>query len=206
MNGQVGNQRPSRSVRGAKVRTGIKREKLTQERLRSLVHYNPETGIFTWLVSSRQNKAGDQVEGPDGGGYLCMVIEGERYLAHRMAFFYMEGYFPENTVDHINRIKIDNRWKNLREATMQCQLRNSSVRKDSFSGIKGVVWNRFRRKWMASIGVDGESKHLGLFSDKLEAAYYRFSAEQCLGFQDCDINSSAKKFIDSFTQNNRGLK
>ena len=69
------------------------------------------------------------------------------------------------------------------------------MRGDNTSGVKGVYWNKDAGKWKARIAVDRQDKHLGYFEDILEAAYHRYAAEQCLGFQDCDIHSSAKQFI-----------
>ena len=68
--------------------------------------------------------------------------------------------------------------------------------KNNTSGIKGIFWNTREGKWMVRIQVDWQQKHIGSFSDILEAAYHRYAVEQCLGYQDCDINSSAKRFID----------
>ena len=84
---------------------------ITQEELKALVSYDPETGIFTRLktnlpISCKMNK-----------GYIVMNHKGKVYLAHRLAFLYMTGSWPNNQVDHINRSRDDNTWKNLREAT-----------------------------------------------------------------------------------------
>jgi len=68
--------------------------------------------------------------------------------------------------------------------------------RNNTSGIKGVCWHSAGNKWRAVIRVNGRNCHLGIFADKLEATYHRYAAEQCLGFQDCDISSSALKFIE----------
>ena len=170
---------------------------LTQDRLKEIMYYSPETGLFTRIIKASSNAlAGDIAGGVDGGGYVRIKIKRKLYAAHRLAVLYMEGYFPEDTVDHINRIKDDNRWENLREATRQCQNRNCSISKNNTSGIKGVYWGARVRKWCANVAVNRKIKSLGTFDDFLEAAYHRFAAEQCLGFPDCDINSSARQYID----------
>ena len=69
--------------------------------------------------------------------------------------------------------------------------------KNNTSGIKGVSWDKRAGVWKAYIAIDGDLKHLGHFDDLLDAAYTRYAAEQCLGFQDCDQNSSAKKYINA---------
>jgi len=197
MNGQVESQMPSRSVQNVKARTGTKREKLTQERLKELLHYNPDTGAFTWRVRRRRIPAGSPAGCISGTGYVTMRVDGYQYLAHRLAWLYMEGYLPENTVDHENCVYGDNRWINLREATNQCQMRNRGVFTCNTSTIKGVWWSERKKRWRVQIGIAHMPHHVGYYIDILDAAYHRYAAEQCLGFLDCDTNSSAKKFIDS---------
>jgi len=70
------------------------------------------------------------------------------------------------------------------------------MNKNNTSGIKGISWYRVAGKWRADIMVDGKQRFLGLFDNPLEAAYIRFAAEQCLGFADCDLHSSARKYIE----------
>ena len=108
----------------------------------------------------------------------------------------MEGYFPENGVDHINRVRDDNRYSNLREATHQCQMRNKTMMRNNASGINGVYWSKPKSRWRVEIGNGVRAKFVALCRTLEEAAYLRYAAEQCLGFQDCDITSSAKKYID----------
>ena len=121
---------------------------LTQNRLKELLHYDPETGIFTWRVSRRGAKSGS-VAGVHDNGYIRIKIDYELYLAHRLTFLYMEGYFPEYHVDHKNRIRDDNRWSNLRHVSRQCNQRNASIAKDNTSGITGVCWHKNNKKWIS---------------------------------------------------------
>ena len=86
---------------------------------------------------------------------------------------------------------------NLTEASYQCQARNCGMRSDNRSGVKGISWCSPTNNWRAQIKVNGRFCFLGKFETILEAAYARYAAEQCLGFQDCDLNSSAKQFISS---------
>jgi len=169
---------------------------ITQERLKEVLDYNPETGIFTWSIAlNGRVPAGSVAGSSDKDGYIVIGIDGMVCLAHRLAILYMDGYLPENTVDHIDRVPWHNWRLNLREATQQCQNRNCGMRKDNLSGVKGVSWDAPHSKWRAHIVVDCKMKNLGRFDNLLDAAYVRFAAEQCLGFQDCDKNSSAKKYI-----------
>jgi len=170
---------------------------LTQERLKELLDYNPETGIFVWKIGSTN---GMRVKGTKAGhikknGYVEIRVGYKNYSAHRLAFLYMEGYLPEGQVDHEDRIKDHNWWNNLREASPQCQTRNTGLNSLNTSGVKGVNWNSCRKKWYVQIKLNGKQKFLGSFSDFNEAAAHRFAIEQCIGWVNCDINSSAGSYL-----------
>src|ERR1700730_6426271 len=93
---------------------------LTQERLKELLSYDPETGIFRWIAKSSPFSnilIGDIAGSPLAHGYLQIKIDGEQYLQHRLAFLYMLGRLPKGEGEHANLDKADNRWCNLREAT-----------------------------------------------------------------------------------------
>ena len=175
------------------------KQEVTQQLVREIVHYDPESGVFTWLKKyspkSTRIHVGQQAGGLGRDGYIRINIAGVTVGAHRLAFLYMDGYLPEQSVDHVNRNRADNRWANLREATQQCQMRNKSMMRNNSSGITGIYWCKVKRKWRVEIG-EQRSRFVGLFSDLLDAAYARFAAEQCLGFRDCDKDSSAKRYID----------
>lgn len=174
---------------------------LTQERLKELLHYDLETGIFTWLVDRTSGtKAGAIAGSMAGRGYSRISIDGNSYFQHRLAWLYVHGYFPENTIDHINRIRNDNRFLNLREATMQCQKINCCHQTNNSSGIRGVAWHKKDKKWRCYVKINGKDKCLGNFSDKLDAAYTRYAVEQCLGFYDCNPDSSALRFIEAVNE------
>lgn len=160
--------------------------KLTAERLREVLHYDPETGVFTWLVSLRSNvRVGDQ---PWNGGarYPEIGIDGRVYLAHRLAVLYITGEWPRGDVDHINLEKSDNRWANLRAATRGQNIANRRVRSDSRSGVKGGVWHRGGKKWMARITVNRKHIYLGLF-ETIEDAHTAYMI-------------AAKKHFDEFAR------
>ena len=169
---------------------------LTQKRLKKLINYDPLTGTFTWRVRRGSARKGDIITCRDSDGYVVVMVDRKLMKSHRLAILYMDGYLPENTVDHRNRIRHDNRYKNLREASNQCQSRNRPPSSRNTSGIKGVYWSAADKKWKSGVCVNGERKHLGTFTDLENAVYHRYAAEQCLGFPDCDINSSAKQYID----------
>ena len=104
-----------------------------------------------------------------GGGYITIGIDRRLLYAHRLAFLYMTGGLPKEDVDHINRVRSDNRWPNLRAATRSENLRNTTARSGS-SGRLGVTWHKGAKKWAAQGRLDGRHIHLGLFADLEEAA------------------------------------
>jgi citrate synthase len=90
---------------------------LTAEELRRVLHYDPDTGIFTWKVTlSNRNPAGKKAGCIDHYGYIMMSIHGKRYKAHRLAWLYMTGAWPTNQIDHKFNNRSDNRFSELREA------------------------------------------------------------------------------------------
>ena len=156
---------------------------LTAERLRSLLHYDPETGIFTRLVTSGRNRwlAGSPAGTPHSGhgGYTQIRIANRRYYAHRLAFLYMTGAIPAY-VDHVNCDRSDTRWANLRPASQTENNRNGPVRRSNKLGIKGVY--RHRRKFVARITVDRMPIEIGKFDTAEEAGHaYREAAAQFHG-------------------------
>jgi hypothetical protein len=139
--------------------------------LKELVSYDPETGIFTRLVrTSNKVKVGDVVGARNSHGYLFVNVCGKRYAAHRLAWYYVHGQWPDADIDHINGNKADNRIVNLRAATRSQNCANTPVRRNSKSGLKGVRWQEHAGKWKAQIKDRDGSRHLGYFDSK-EAAH-----------------------------------
>ena len=100
-------------------------------------------------------------------GYIVVSIKNKRYLAHRV-IWRMHGKQMPETIDHINLDKTDNRIKNLRAATKAENLRNVGVKSLNKSGVKGVSWHKYARKWRGTVSVDGRQHHAGLFESKAE--------------------------------------
>ncbi len=150
---------------------------LTQERLKEALHYNKETGAFIRLIKRPNCGVGDSAGSITANGYLEIGVYGGSYTAHRLAFLYVDGYFPEGDVDHKNGNKTDNTWLNLRHVTRTCNSQNVAVSKLNSSGITGVGWSKCSNKWAARIVVGGKSWHLGVYASKLEAALARFTEE-----------------------------
>lgn len=142
---------------------------LTQERLKEILSYNPETGVFTNRIDRGNVKAGAIAGGVDGKGYREVQIDGRKYQAHRLAWLYVYGEMPSGHIDHINYICTDNGIMNLRKATHAENMRNRAAPKNSTTGAKGVSWQKSAGKYRARITADGKSEFLGLF-DTVEAA------------------------------------
>lgn len=156
---------------------------LTPQRIKELLHYGPETGIFTWKVAtSRRIRIGDVAGSITSAGYRVIWVTGTKYRAHRLAWLYVYGEFPHDEIDHINGDKLDNRIINLRDVTRAENSRNSRVRKDNTSGVMGVSWSKDRKKWLVLITVDGKQKNLGLYEDIELAALVRCEAEVRYGY------------------------
>lgn len=152
---------------------------LTQKRLKELLHYDPDTGHFTCIKKRQNASVGGRAGGNHHYGYIRIGIDNEKYQAHRLAFLFMGGKFPENQVDHINGVRDDNRWRNLREATAHENMRNSCIQKNNKSGIKGVSWSKTNKSWRAVIYKNGRQIHIGHFHKKEDAGKaYRDSADE----------------------------
>ena len=158
---------------------------LTQERLKELLHYNPDTGIFTWLeLACRKMPAGSIAGCKNCHGYVQIKVIGRQYPAHRLAWFYVYGEFPEDQLDHINHDGIDNRIGNLRLATDLMNKKNFPKAKNNSSGFTGVHWNKAERKWRAQIMIHKKNIHLGTFDRKGDAIKARKAANIKYGFHE----------------------
>jgi HNH endonuclease/AP2 domain len=152
---------------------------LTQERLKELLHYNSETGIFTWKIRDDMRKewntryAGKIAGCKNVDGYVIISIDKKIYYAQILAILYVSGEWPKNGVDHKNENSDDNRGLNLREANKSQNAANRGKPRNNTSGYKGVGWHKVARKWYATITIDGKQIHLGLFhtAEEAHAAY-----------------------------------
>jgi len=151
-------------------------QKINQEYLKSILHYNPETGVFCWKVRQGRVCSGE-VAGSEKWGYTRIKINSKEYLAHRLAFLYMTGAWPKDEIDHINHVRDDNRFVNLRSATRQENAKNLKMSLANTSGVTGVNWHKATKKWKASIWKNGKTKHLGGFSSIEAATQARKMAE-----------------------------
>jgi len=155
---------------------------ITQSRLKERLHYDPETGVFEWLVKPRSAKKGEIVGGVGKNGYWRIAVDGERYLAHRLAWMYVYGKWPDDEIDHKNGNKLDNRISNLREASRSQNLANTKTRKDSTHGLKGVSFHKRDGKYMTRIMAEKKRIMIGYYLTA-EAAHeaYRIASEHYYG-------------------------
>lgn len=157
---------------------------LTIERLRELLHYNRRTGVWTWRVSRSRMKAGSVAGKVTTSGYRQIKIDGKGYISSNLVSFYVTGEWPDNEVDHRNRKRLDDRWRNLRPAGRSQNCGNQTVRITSKTGVKGVSIKKGKKTkpYLASITVNGRNKHLGYFSSKKAAsAVYASAAREFFG-------------------------
>jgi len=161
---------------------------ISQEELKRQVHYDPESGEFTRLVTSGGKKKGDKagyiVKVKSGKKYILISANGKPHHAHRLAFLYMLGRFPINETDHISGDGTDNSWSNLRECTRSNNSRNRRLRSNNKSGTAGVYWDKSSEKWQSQITHNQKVITLGRFKDKQNAINERKSAEIKYGYHE----------------------
>jgi hypothetical protein len=160
---------------------------MTPEELHKLALYNTETGLFSWLEREGKKGWNTRWAGKPAGninvrGYVQIQILNKNYLAHRLAWFYVMGEWPEHEIDHIDLNRSNNAWSNLRHATRSENAANSPPHKDGASGYKGVSYfkgGKKIKKWVANIKSNGKKYHLGYYMTKEEAAaaYAKAAAE-----------------------------
>ena len=205
MNGSLESNTIPDNVRTAAPSTGKKpenraRKDLTQEEVRKHLNYNPETGELMWREWRRGRKTSLNVGRTQSNGYMQLQINGTLYQLHRVIWLWVYGYFPENEIDHINRVRSDNRLSNLREVSRTCNARNCGIDPRNKTGVKGIYWETKRKAWLSSIKANDKRKHLGRFKDFTEAVAHRLAAEQCLDWAGCDSNSPAYQYMKNYVR------
>lgn len=145
---------------------------ITQERLKELLDYDPETGIFTWKMNRGKCFKGTAAGSSWKGKYQRINIERNLRFSHSLAFLWMIGYIP-SIVDHVNRDGNDNRWCNLREVTKDQNAQNKSLTLRNSSGYIGVYKCSTTGRWSSQIRVSGKVHFIGRFDSPLEAAIAR---------------------------------
>lgn len=146
---------------------------LTAARLRELRTYDPATGLFSFARQGGGHFAGAPCGKTTSQGYTRIVVDGGKYMAHRLAWLWMTGEWPEDQIDHINGDRSDNRWPNLRAATASINVQNIHAPKSNnkTSGVLGV--RPCGARFEANIGHNYRRIYLGRFdtADEAHAAY-----------------------------------
>jgi hypothetical protein len=167
----------------------------TQERLKQLFDYDEGTGNLLWKmrpVSDFKNEAeskrwntrfAGKVAGHLSGGYRLIRTDGRQYKAHRLIWLFHFGEIPKGCeLDHINCVRSDNRFSNLRLATRTQNQQNIPTQANNSSGYKGISFDKKCGKWRAQIRCNGKNKHLGYFSTReAGAAAYATAALEAHG-------------------------
>ncbi len=151
---------------------------LTAERLRELLDYNHETGVFTRkIVTNNSSKVGQEAGSLNNQGYHHIMVNKTLYKSHRLAWLYTYGYWPKHQLGHINRNRADNRIANLREAPGSINNHNCKLRLDNKSGTAGVFLRADCQKWVANIVHNRKRISLGVFILLDDAIKARLAAE-----------------------------
>lgn len=140
---------------------------LTQEMLKQRVSYDPETGQFIWLIGKCAGSVAGHIDKSNGYSRINFA-RGKQYRSHRLAWLYMTGSWPTQHIDHINRVRSDNRFSNLRDVSVSANQLNKKVARNSSSGITGVSWSKRKKKWRFDLRAGGK-RFVG-FTKSREAA------------------------------------
>lgn len=159
----------------------------TFEEVEKLLAFDPESGAFTWLPRSGDSASVVRwnarfASKPAGAllptGYIGIRLNGDRFLAHRLAWLLTYRRWPEGWLDHKNGDPSDNRIANLRECSPSENHQNRAIQSNNTSGCVGVSFNKHARKWVANIGRDRKQFYLGRFSSREEAEFAYLAAKR----------------------------
>lgn len=157
---------------------------LTPERLKAVLSYCPETGLFVWLSGQRR---GFVAGGTDESGYWKITVEQRHHRAHRLAWLYVHGAHPAHPIDHVNGDRQDNRIANLRSVPLAVNSQNlRKAKSNNRTGLLGVHWSKVNG-WIAKIGVDGRQVTLGTNFPSPEAAHVAYVQAKRLMHAGCTI-------------------
>lgn len=158
------------------------------DHLRSVVSYSEDTGEFTRIKTIGRNAIAGSIAGyikinkKTGKAYRQIKIARIKVMAHRLAWFYVHGVWPDGQIDHEDGDGLNNRISNLRVVTQQVNSRNARLGKRNTSGRVGVYWHNINKKWIAQIVISGKLLVLGRFDNFDQACSARTSAEIEHGF------------------------
>lgn len=154
---------------------------LTADELRSVLIYDSVSGEFSWTKYPRKGlslRRGNHAGYLDPFGYVIIRVNRIPFKAHRLAWLWMTGAWPDNELDHINHNRSDNRWTNLRQVTAKQNNENRLPSKKNKSGVCGVHWHPRDQRWQASIVHNYRRYHLGTFDVLQDAIDARHAGER----------------------------
>lgn len=140
---------------------------ITQSQLKEVLHYNKDTGIFTWVKSGSGVRKTLQAGSLQIRGYSQITINNKSYYAHRLAWLYIKGVWPKTHIDHINGIKYDNRIENLRDIPQRKNCQNYTTHRGG--KLVGCYFKKQTNKWIAQIRINNKVTHIGYYNTELEA-------------------------------------
>jgi hypothetical protein len=195
----------------------MKKQYPKQEELRKFFNYDPETGIFTWkerqkghwpsgkyqkmnCVTWNSQYAGKVAGSKHESGYTIIQFGTRNLRAHRLAWIYMNGDAPFGDLDHINRVKDDNRICNLRIVDRSQNMRNYLLCKNNTSGVRGVSWNKQFFRWDVNIKVGMKNIHIGVYKDFDDAVKARYEAEVKYNFINSLPDSTSHQYLQEAIQ------
>ncbi len=153
---------------------------LTVDQLRDVLNYDHTTGAFVWAKpTGRRVKVGSRAGAKNADGYISIRVFRKNYLAHRLAYLYVNGVWPSSFIDHANGVRDDNRIENLRLASMVENNRNTKNRATNTSGYKGVTFNKNSGRWVARVKINKKYVFRGAYATAKEAgeAYQEFAVK-----------------------------
>ena len=153
--------------------------KLTQERLKQVVSFEPTTGIFIRILKAKRAVVGKELGYKKSNGYIALSIDGQKYFAHRIAWLYVYGEFPKHDIDHIDGDRTNNKIKNLRDVSRTENLQNLKIAKshNKSTGVLGAYLHNCG-KFMSRIKVNKKDVYLGLFDTVEQAQQAYLTAKQ----------------------------
>jgi hypothetical protein len=172
---------------------------ITQERLKEVLHYDPNTGLFRWRYSRHGAKINQVAGTSTSRGYVNIRIDGTVYGGHRLAWLYTHGYFPESDISFKNKDRSDVRINNLVVISRLCGMRRIGNSKRNTSGVRGVS-GTVKRGWVVKIRANGKENYLGKFKCFAEAVCCRLAAEQAVDWEGCYDSSPAYQYVKNNIQ------
>tara|TARA_R110002126_G_scaffold88499_3_gene212068 strand:+ start:735 stop:1241 length:507 start_codon:yes stop_codon:yes gene_type:complete len=155
------------------------KEMIDQETVKKLFYYDAESGMLLWRYGNKRNvKPWQEAKALNGNGYVCVKIQGKNYPVHRIIWVYVHGTFPEQDIDHKNRIRNDNRLCNLRVVSRTDNCQNISLPSHNKSGHIGVSWFKNHNCWTVYVKVNKKNKWLGYYKNLDDAIAARKAGEK----------------------------